>query len=196
MNQSLRTHTAGEVSNFVNDLIRGDLATAAAKSAGILKDGFAMYYTRDLERAKQYCRERYPASDQKRFGLISSSKSKNLYPYRMKPTYQADVAAWFNRPPSNPASSCALHVTISEFDCQGLEVDMPIIGWGDDMRWNGSSWVPSGATQDDRDYRINSYRVLLTRGRDGFLVFIPPTPDMAPVAEVFQKVGVRKLENS
>ena len=73
---------------------------------------------------------------------------------------------------------------------------MPIIGWGDDMRWNGSSWVPSGATQDDRDYRINSYRVLLTRGRDGFLVFIPPTPDMAPIEEVFQKVGVRKLENS
>ena len=196
LNQSLRTHTAGEVSNCVNDLIRGDLAAAAAKSAGILKDGFTMYYTRDLERAKQYCRDRYPASDQKRFGLISSSKSKNLYPYHMKPTYQADVAAWFNRPPSHPASSCALNVTISEFDCQGLEVDMPIIGWGDDMRWNGSSWVPSGATQDDRDYRINSYRVLLTRGRDGFIVFIPPTPDMAPIEEVFQKVGVRKLENS
>ena len=192
---SLRTHTAGDVSSFVNDLMRGDLAAAAAKSAGILKDGFAMYYTRDLELAKQYCRDRYPASDQKRFGLISSSKSRNLYPYHMKPAYQADVAAWFNRPPSNPASSCALNVTISEFDCQGLEVDMPILGWGDDMRWNGSSWVPSGATQDERDYRINSYRVLLTRGRDGFLVFIPPTPDMAPVAEAFQKVGVRKLEN-
>ena len=73
---------------------------------------------------------------------------------------------------------------------------MPIIGWGDDMRWNGSSWVPSGATQDDWNYRVNSYRVLLTRGRDGFIVFIPPTPDMAPVEEVFQKVGVCKLENS
>lgn len=196
LNQSLRTHTAGEVSNFVNDLIRGDLAAAAAKSAGILNDGFAMYYTRDLEMAKQYCRNRYPASDQKRFGLISSSKSRNLDPYHMKPTYKPDVAAWFNRSPSNPASSCALNVTISEFDCQGLEVDMPIIGWGDDMKWSGSSWMPSGAAKDDRDYRVNSYRVLLTRGRDGFIVFIPPTADMAPIEEVFQKVGVRKLENS
>ena len=130
LNQSLRTHTAGEVSNLVNDWIRGDLAAAAAKSAGILKDGFAVYYTRDLEMAKQYCKDRHPASDQKRFGLISSSKSRNLYPYHMKPTYRDDVAAWFNRPPSNPASSCALNVTTSEFHCQGLEVDMPIIGCG------------------------------------------------------------------
>ena len=73
---------------------------------------------------------------------------------------------------------------------------MPIIGWGDDMKWSGSSWMPSGAAKDDRDYRVNSYRVLLTRGRDGFIVFIPPTADMAPIEEVFQKVGVRKLENS
>ena len=51
LNQSLRTHTAGDVSTFVNDLIKGDLASAAAKSAGILKDGFDMYYTRDLETA-------------------------------------------------------------------------------------------------------------------------------------------------
>ena len=114
----------------------------------------------------------------------------------MKPTYRAGVAAWFNRPPSNPASSCALNVTTSEFDCQGLEVDMPIIGWGDDLHWVGSVWVPSGTTQDDRDYRINSYRVLLTRGRDGFIVFIPPTPGMDSIEEIFQKVGVKKLENS
>ena len=196
LNQSLRTHTAGDVSTFVNDLIKGDLASAAAKSAGILKDGFDMYYTRDLETAKQYCRTRYPASDSKRFGLIASSKNRNLYQYGMRPTYQADVAAWFNRPPSHPASSCALNVTISEFDCQGLEVDMPIIGWGDDLHWVGSVWVPSGTTQDDRDYRINSYRVLLTRGRDGFIVFIPPTPGMDSIEEIFQKVGVKKLENS
>lgn len=195
LNQSLRTHTAGDVSNFVNAFVRGDLAAAAARSAGILRDGFDMYYTRDLETAKQYCISRYSASDHKRFGLISSSKNKNLYKYGMKPTYQANVAAWFNGAPSNPASSCALKVTISEFDCQGLEVDMPIIGWGDDLRWDGSAWAPSGTTQDDKDYRINSYRVLLTRGRDGFIVFIPPTPDMDVIEEVFKRAGVKNLEN-
>ena len=79
--------------------------------------------------------------------MISSSKNKNLGKYGLRPTYQADVAAWFNREPSNPAASCALNVTISEFDCQGLEVDMPIIGWGDDIKWGGTEWIPSGSTK-------------------------------------------------
>lgn len=196
LNQSLRTHTAGDVSNFVNAFIAGNLCEASAKASGIINDDFNMYYTRDLDAAKQYCRERYPASDNKRFGLISSSKNRNLGKYGMRPKFKADVAAWFNREPSNPASSCAMNVTISEFDCQGLEVDMPIVGWGDDIRWGGSGWIPSGTTQDDKDYRINSYRVLLTRGRDGFIVFIPPTTDMDVIETVFQKAGVRKLENN
>ena len=29
---------------------------------------------------------------------------------------------------------------------------------------------------DVNTYRRNSYRVLLTRGRDGFIIFVPPKP--------------------
>lgn len=155
-----------------------------------------MYYTRDLDAAKDYCRKRYSIYDNMRFGMISSSKSKNLGKYGLKTTFQADVAAWFNREPSNYSSACALNVIISEFDCQGLEVDMPIIGWGDDISWGGSKWIPTGSTQDDKNYRINSYRVLLTRGRDGFIVFIPPVVDMDIIEKVFKDAGVRKLEDN
>lgn len=196
LNMSLRTHTAGEVSNFGNAFIDGDIKDANAKAAEIIESGFDMYYTRDLDSAKKYCRDRYSIYDNKRYGMISSSKNKNLGKYGLRPTYQADVAAWFNREPSNPAASCALNVTISEFDCQGLEVDMPIIGWGDDIKWGGTEWIPSGSTQDDKDYRINSYRVLLTRGRDGFIVFIPPVADMDIIEKVFKDAGVRKLEDN
>lgn len=196
LNMSLRTHTAGEVSNFVNAFIDGDIKGANAKAAEIIESGFDMYYTRDLDSAKKYCRNRYSIYDNKRYGMISSSKNKNLSKYGLRPTYQADVAAWFNREPSNPAASCALNVTISEFDCQGLEVDMPIIGWGDDIKWGGTEWIPSGSTKDDKDYRINSYRVLLTRGRDGFIVFIPPVADMDIIENVFKDAGVRKLEDN
>lgn len=73
---------------------------------------------------------------------------------------------------------------------------MPIIGWGDDIKWGGTEWIPSGSTKDDKDYRINSYRVLLTRGRDGFTVFIPPVADMDIIENVFKDAGVRKLEDN
>ena len=62
-----------------------------------------------------------------------------------------------------------------------------------EQRW-GTEWIPSGSTQDDKEYRINSYRVLLTRGRDGFIVFIPPVADMDIIEKVFKDAGVRKLE--
>jgi DUF2075 family protein len=43
---------------------------------------------------------------------------------------------------------------------------------------------------------MNSYRVLLTRGRDGFIVFIPPVADMDIIEKVFKDAGVRKLEDN
>ncbi|MBQ3276690.1 MAG: DUF2075 domain-containing protein [Oscillospiraceae bacterium] len=46
---------------------------------------------------------------------------------------------------------------------------------------------------DVNTYRVNSYRVLLTRGRDGFIAFIPPTRDMDCIEEVFQTVRVKEL---
>lgn len=195
LNISLRTHTAGEVSNFVNAFIQGDFKSASSKADDIVESGFVMYYTRDLEAAKEYCRKRYSLDDNKRYGMISSSRNKNLAKYGIHPAYQADVAAWFNKEPSDTKASCALNVTISEFDCQGLEVDMPIIGWGDDIKWSGTKWIPSASTQDDKVYRMNSYRVLLTRGRDGFIVFIPPVADMDSIEKVFKDAGVRKLED-
>lgn len=193
LSKSLRTHTAGEVGSFVNAFIDGDIKGASLKAKDIINSGFNMYYTRDLESAKKYCRDRYSNYDNYSYGMISSSMNKNLGKYGLSPKFQPNVAAWFNGKPSDPESSCALNVTISEFDCQGLEVDMPIIGWGDDIKWNGTKWIPSGNTQDDKAYRINSYRVLLTRGRDGFIVFIPPVDDMDIIEKVFKEAGVNKL---
>lgn len=189
---SLRSHAAGEVSDFINAFIDGDLEKAHSKSISLIKNGFNMYFTRDLNRAKQYCYSRYPDSNSRQFGMIASSKSRNLKRYNMAPKYQPDVAAWFNGKPSDLLNE----ITISEFDCQGLEIDMPIIGWGDDIQWKGNRWIALGDNQDDIAYRINSYRVLLTRGRDGFIVFIPNVKEMDIIERVFREAGVKKLENN
>lgn len=70
---------------------------------------------------------------------------------------------------------------------------MPIVGWADDMLWKNGRWTTNAAQgTDEGDYRINSYRVLLTRGRDGFFVFVPPTLNMDPVAKVLEAAGVKK----
>ena len=156
-----------------------------------------MYVTRDLNAAKNYCINRYAGNENKRYGLMASSKAYNLSSYRMKPQFQPDVAAWFNRAPSEAGSCCQLSVTVSEFDCQGLEVDMPIVGWGTDMLWGDSGWAKfkenESADSDANTYRINSYRVLLTRGRDGFIAFIPDETRFDCTYNVMVRAGIKKL---
>lgn len=191
---SLRSHLAGDVSCFVNHIIDGEINKAAGLADSIYDAGYNMYFTRDLNAAKEYCKERYKNNINKRYGMITSHMAKELENYGIGPADgTTDVAGWFNADPNNPSSCCALTAAISEFKCQGLEIDMPIIGWGRDLQWSGNRWKPNGVREgtDDYDYRINSYRVLLTRGRDGFIIFVPPGLDNA--ANVFKKAGIREL---
>ena len=203
LSMSLRTHLAGDVSKFANALVDGDIATARALSDGIIKQGFGMYVTRNLKRAKMYLQERYHDEPTKRFGMIASSKGRLLREYGMDNSFQGAlgiyyVGKWFNAEPDHPKSCCALDTVATEFSCQGLEIDMPLIGWDNDMLWDGKKWAKfKHAESEDSDtntYRKNSYRVLLTRGRDGFVIYVPPAAAMDGVYSVLLNAGVKTLE--
>ena len=44
---------------------------------------------------------------------------------------------------------------------------------------------------DVNTYRRNSYRVLLTRGRDGFIVSVPPVDQLDSVYQLLLDVGIK-----
>lgn len=108
-----------------------------------------------------------------------------------------DIGKWFNTDVSSGISCCNLEKVVTEFGCQGLELDLPIVCWGPDMKWNGSSWVLYRASQpkdsDDNVYRANSYRVLLTRGRDGFIIFVPNDASLDGVYQLFVQLNIDTL---
>src|SRR5688500_5738236 len=70
----------------------------------------------------------------------------------------------------------------TEFDIQGLELDWCLVAWDADFRfrdgqfehWNfsGSSWNRRNQESAQR-YLENAYRVLLTRARQGMVIFVP-----------------------
>ena len=68
------------------------------------------------------------------------------------------------------------------------------------MRWDGNDWEKFKSneekTSDANTYRVISYRVLLTRGRDGFIVFVPPFERLNGVYDLLLSVGIKKLKNS
>ena len=77
-----------------------------------------------------------------------------------------------------------LEIVASEFKVQGLEIDWAIVCWDADLRRNtsrkdwdhysfrGSRWNKRHKEEQKR-YLVNSYRVLLTRARQGMILFVP-----------------------
>ena len=73
----------------------------------------------------------------------------------------------------------------TEFGSQGLELDGCLLAWGTDLIRSDGQWsnhFASGYRESHRvrsamSLRLNAYRVLLTRGRDGCVVFVPHIPD-------------------
>lgn len=177
---SLRTHRAERLQDWVSAFLTGDLALAASHAQELRDCAYDLYLTSDLLRAKRYVLRRYDEAAEKRYGLLASSKARNLRAIGIDNEFQATrrlkVSTWFNAPPSDPRSGCQLSQPVTEFQCQGLELDMPIVCWGDDLGWEAGRWTSrrwTRAARDSHKLRLNSYRVLLTRGRDGVIVFVP-----------------------
>ena len=70
----------------------------------------------------------------------------------------------------------------TEFQIQGLELDWVCMTWDADLRfavsdWNYHSFVGSKWTSihklERQQYLRNAYRVLLTRARQGMVIFVP-----------------------
>jgi hypothetical protein len=78
---------------------------------------------------------------------------------------------------------------MSEFGCQGLELDYTCVCWGGDLLWNEGRWVPKKMSapkwqtihdEAKKKFRLNGYRVLLTRARAGSVIFVPRGSDDDP----------------
>lgn len=197
---SLRTHRAERVQDWVAALISGESVKSSNLAKQLKAQAFEMYVTTDLLRAKRYAFDRYADTD-KRYGLLASSKARNLTELGIDNGFTGTrryIAAWYNAPPNDPKSCCQLSRPETEFQSQGLELDLPIICWGDDLRWEGhwSSQARTAYALDSQRLRLNSYRVLLSRGRDGFIIYLPdnlPDGQQGTLLELFRRVGVDDL---
>lgn len=186
LDTSLRAQAASDLHHWVEHVVdTGALDTASELAGRLRRDGFPIYVTRDLEAAKQYARDRFAGERERRFGLLTSSLAKNLEAHNLFPDFQArktlKIGPWFNADPAAALSCCGLDIVVSEFECQGLELDLPIVCWGDDFWWGETQWVsrrgrPHRLVRDPHRLRTNAYRVLLTRGREGLVIFVPPSP--------------------
>ena len=195
---SIRSQGAEQVSNFVNALLDGKIEEAKSLYTGIRRLHFRMFVTHDFKRLKSYCQNLYSNRDDKRYGCITSSENPKV-------KNKINISRWFNDDKTSLASCCQMHIAPSEFDVEGLELDMPVIGWFDDLQWDGTKWIPykrsySGQLfrckieDPDYRYRVNTYRVLLTRGRDGVIIYVPERESLRKTYNILREVGIEELK--
>lgn len=198
----LRSHRASDVALWTGLLLEGRFDDARRVAESLQEAGFVMRISRKLEQLRQYARDRYAGDPSKRFGFVTSSKFRTLTDWGVQTARHPYwyYGEWFEAPVTHPRSGCRLELAVSEFGCQGLELDLPLLCWGPDLAWSGSEWLtPRGRSRQIRDprrLRLNAYRVLLTRGRDGVVVFVPPdpAPAMDVTSDVLRRAGFRDLE--
>jgi hypothetical protein len=200
LDTEIRFHLTPRVHEFVEGLLDGlsvDRLHAVANE--LHNGGHRFLVTRDLEVARSYLRDRYADARFARYGLVASSKDKLLPSFSVDNTFQTTkqlrVGPWYNAEPSDAQSCCQLETVATEFSSQGLELDCALLAWGSDLLWTGREWSIEFAgknrppLKDPLTVRKNVYRVLLTRGRDGTVVFVPPDPRMDATFERLREVG-------
>jgi hypothetical protein len=183
---SMRSFRAENVSAFVKALL--DCQTTEAREAfAKLSARYPIAVTRDLNVAKQWVRSH--ARGTERFGLVASSKAQRLKPHAIDIRVDVDPVHWFLNEKEDTRSSYYLEDAATEFQVQGLELDWTCVTWDGDLRFAGSGWSYHdfrGAAwtniknADNRNYLKNAYRVLLTRARQGMVLFVPPGESTDP----------------
>jgi hypothetical protein len=90
LDTELRFHQAKDLHRFVANLLDGaDSSVLAPLAARLNADGYHLRITRDLEVAKSYLRERYADDRTARFGLIASSKDRDLVRFGVLNDFQS-----------------------------------------------------------------------------------------------------------
>ena len=137
-------------------------------------------------------------TEEQRGGLLASSKSQ-LTAYGVNTSFEmtksVQIERWFNDHPSSPLSGCQLHTPVTEFQTQGLELDLAVMCWGQDLLWQKDvGWRSSGRSprslKDPHQITLNAYRVLLTRAREGLVIWVPDDRVFDKTFEVLCEAGV------
>jgi hypothetical protein len=189
-NRSIR---ATQMSEWVDAVLRGDHSAAKGIAENMSSPPVV---SRDLSTVRQWLRDKRRGLT--RAGLVASSGAARLRPDGLETSFdfhqRFEWERWFLDRDSCEEAGCdhkfcndvrassKLEVAATQFEIQGLELDWVGICWGEDLLWSGREWLSrsfNGKTwKANKDlqkhkYRVNGYRVLLTRARQGMIVYVP-----------------------
>ncbi|HVW73059.1 MAG TPA: DUF2075 domain-containing protein [Rhizomicrobium sp.] len=205
---SVRSFRAEKLSAFIDAVVAGRDAMARETYATIQAQ-YPIALTRDLSVARGWLRGKARGSE--RFGLVASSGALRLKPDGIYAKARIDAPNWFLNGKDDVRASYYLEDVATEFAIQGLELDWVGVCWDADFRRAGASWTchdfQGTKWRNVHDpsrlrYHANAYRVLLTRARQGMVIYVPAgdaaDPTRPPeiydgIAEFLGRCGIATL---
>jgi hypothetical protein len=206
---SVRSFRSEKLSLFIHELL--NIKTDNAKNIySEIRELYPIVVTRNLDKAKKWLRKQAKGSE--RIGLISSSGARRLRPLGIDVKNEISAPNWFLNNSQDIRSSYFLEEVATEFDIQGLEIDWACVAWGGNFHMNNTNWKYQNFKgtkwqninkEIDKEYLKNTYRVLLTRARQGMVIFIPESSeiDHTRPREFYDKtfkylkdIGIKEIE--
>jgi hypothetical protein len=183
---SVRSFRSEILSEFVASLLKLKIEESK-RLFSELKDNYPIAITRNRVVYKTWLNTQKRGSE--RTGVLVSVNAKRLRPEGIDSenalSSQSDdtkIANWFLNSEQDVRSSLSLEVPSTEFAIQGLELDWACVAWGGDLslqkgewefqKFRGDKWTNVNGVEA-QEYLVNAYRVLLTRARQGMIIFIP-----------------------
>ena len=188
---SIRSFRSEKVSTAISSLLE-DEKKQAENSIKEINHLYPIKITRSIAKAKNWLRDKARGSE--RYGLLVSSGARRLKPLGLFAgiVSEKDSPNWFLNNPEDIRSSYALEDPATEFQVQGLELDWAGIIWDGDLIKTKSSWLYKSFKGTkwmninksiDQKYKLNAYRVLLTRARQGMVIVIPEGDEKDPTRQ-------------
>ena len=176
---SVRSFRSEKLAEFIHNLLELNIEQAFELYQQIYSV-YPIVLTRNLESAKQWLNSKAKGSE--RTGIIASSGARRLRALGIDVKNEISAPNWFLNGKNDIRSSYFLEEIATEFDIQGLEIDWTCLAWGANFylknnEWNyqnfkGTKW--QNINQEvSKEYLKNTYRVLLTRARQGMVIYLP-----------------------
>lgn len=208
LSTSIRSFRSENVSLLIKHILDKN-ENEAIKTIKSLEGKYPIYLTRNIETAKKWLKSSSRGNE--RHGIVASSGAYRLKPYGINTQIKIDAKNWFLNAKDDVRSSYILEDPATEFDIQGLELDWICVAWDADLRiedgqwcykkFRGTKWQNVNSTEGVL-YLKNAYRVLLTRARQGMIIFIPEgdSEDLTrlpslydPTSEYLRTIGIKEI---
>ncbi|MGG3563182.1 DNA/RNA helicase domain-containing protein [Neobacillus rhizosphaerae] len=199
-----------DTSGWIEALLKMDMETARNELVQMQEKGFILRISCDYEACKRFIENKRIDFPDMMYGMLVSSKSyeNQVRRYTNNPYYKSfmkdtDAGKWF-------LHECKTwRQGATEFVCQGLELDFPLVCFGGDYFIHNRNWMIESSVyqrfqlreneRNDKKFSnfpviiANIYRVLLSRSRRGMVLYIPNEPRFNETYDFFINTGADEL---